>query len=31
LSYWLPSLIGATLWPLVYRLMTALRVNFSVQ
>jgi len=30
-SYWLPSLIGAALWPLVYRLMTALRVNFSVQ
>jgi rod shape-determining protein MreD len=31
LSYWLPSLIGAALWPLVFRVMTALRVNFSVQ
>jgi rod shape-determining protein MreD len=31
LSYWLPSLIGAALWPLLSRLMTALRVNFSVQ
>ena len=31
LSYWLPSLISAALWPLVYRLMTGLRVNFSVQ
>ena len=31
LTYWLPSLIGAALWPLVFRVMTALRVNFSVQ
>jgi len=30
-SYWLQSLISAALWPLVYRLMTALRINFSVQ
>lgn len=30
-TYWLPSLIGAALWPLVFRVMTALRVNFSVQ
>jgi rod shape-determining protein MreD len=31
LTYWTPSLIGATLWPLVFRVMTALRINFSVQ
>jgi rod shape-determining protein MreD len=31
LVYWLPSLIGATLWPFVYRLLTSLRISFSVQ
>ncbi len=31
LSYWLPSLIGAALWPLVNRFMNSVRVNFSVQ
>jgi rod shape-determining protein MreD len=31
LDYWLPSLVGAMLWPLVDRILTALRVNFSVQ
>ena len=30
-SYWLPSLIGAALWPLVYRFLNAVRINFSVQ
>jgi rod shape-determining protein MreD len=30
-TYWLPSLIGAALWPLVFRVMTVLRINFSVQ
>ncbi|HFD80181.1 MAG TPA: rod shape-determining protein MreD [Gammaproteobacteria bacterium] len=29
-SYWLPSLVGMVLWPLVYRILTALRINFSV-
>jgi rod shape-determining protein MreD len=31
LSYWLASLVGMLLWPLVYRILGALRVNFSVQ
>jgi rod shape-determining protein MreD len=31
LSYWMPSLVGALLWPLVYRLLRGLRLNFSVQ
>jgi rod shape-determining protein MreD len=31
MSYWLPSLTGAALWPVVYRLLTSLRINFSVQ
>ena len=30
-SYWLQSLISAALWPLVFRTMTSLRINFSVQ
>lgn len=30
-SYWLPSLVGAALWPLIYPVLTSLRVNFSVQ
>jgi len=30
-SYWLPSLVGALLWPLVYRFLSALRINFQVQ
>jgi rod shape-determining protein MreD len=29
-GYWLPSLIGAALWPLVFHLLTSLRINFSV-
>lgn len=31
LAYWLPSLIGALLWPVIYHLLTSLRINFSVQ
>lgn len=31
LGYWLPSLIGALLWPVIYQLLTSLRINFSVQ
>lgn len=31
LGYWLPSLIGALLWPVIYHLLTSLRINFSVQ
>jgi rod shape-determining protein MreD len=31
LEYWLPSLIGAVLWPFIFHLLTLLRVNFSVQ
>ena len=31
LSYWIPSLIGMLLWPLVFRLLTVVRLNFSVQ
>lgn len=31
LSYWLPSVIGMLLWPFAYRLLSALRLNFSVQ
>ena len=31
LSYWLPSLLGAALWPFVFHLLTSLRINFSVQ
>jgi rod shape-determining protein MreD len=30
-EYWLPSLIGALLWPVIYHLLTSLRINFSVQ
>lgn len=30
-SYWLQSVVSAALWPLVYRMMTVLRINFSVQ
>ena len=30
-SYWLPSLVGAALWPLIFHIMTSLRINFSVQ
>lgn len=30
-SYWMPSLISAALWPLVFHVMTALRINFSVR
>lgn len=30
-GYWLPSLIGALLWPVIYHLLTSLRINFSVQ
>lgn len=31
LGYWLPALIGALLWPLIYQLLTSLRINFSIQ
>jgi len=31
LGYWLPSLVGAALWPFVFHLLTSLRINFSVQ
>ena len=31
LSYWLPAVAGMLLWPLIHRLLTTLRVNFSVQ
>lgn len=31
LGYWLPSLIGAALWPFIYHFLTSLRINFSVQ
>jgi rod shape-determining protein MreD len=31
LSYWLPSFVGMLLWPFVYEILSALRVNFSVQ
>lgn len=31
LAYWLPSLIGALLWPVIHHLLTSLRINFSVQ
>ena len=31
ISYWIPSLIGAALWPLIFQFMTSLRINFSVQ
>jgi len=31
LSYWMPALIGALLWPSVFHLLTASRINFSVQ
>jgi len=30
-SYWLPSLLGAVLWPFIFHLLTSLRINFSVQ
>lgn len=30
-SYWLASLVGAALWPLVYRVLSVVRLNFSVQ
>lgn len=30
-GYWLPSVFGMLLWPFAYRLLTALRINFSVQ
>jgi rod shape-determining protein MreD len=30
-SYWIPSLVGALIWPLVERVLTTVRVNFSVQ
>ena len=31
LAYWMPSLIGAALWPFLHRVLTGLRINFSVQ
>jgi rod shape-determining protein MreD len=31
LSYWLPSVVGMLLWPLIYQVLSALRANFSVQ
>lgn len=31
LTYWLPSLVGALLWPFVYRFLTSVRINFQVQ
>ena len=31
LGYWLPSLVGAALWPFIFHLLTSLRINFSVQ
>ncbi len=31
ISYWLPSLVGAILWPLIFQILTAFRINFSVQ
>jgi len=31
LTYWLPSVLGMLLWPLLYRILTAIRLNFSVQ
>ena len=30
-TYWLPSVLGMLLWPLLYRILTAIRLNFSVQ
>jgi len=30
-SYWLPSIIGMLLWPLVYRWLNSVRLAFSVQ
>lgn len=29
-SYWLPSLVGMLLWPFLQRILTAVRINFSV-
>ncbi|VAW79171.1 hypothetical protein MNBD_GAMMA13-1324 [hydrothermal vent metagenome] len=31
ISYWLPSLVSAALWPLIFHFLTSLRINFSVQ
>jgi len=31
LAYWLPSLLGAALWPVIFQLLTSLRINFSVR
>ncbi len=31
LSYWLPSLVGALLWPLLYSLLDGLRRGFAVR
>lgn len=31
ISFWLPSLISALLWPIYSQILTSLRINFSVQ
>ena len=31
ISYWIPSFIGMLLWPLIFRILTLVRINFSVQ
>lgn len=30
-GYWLPPLVGGLLWPVIYQLLTSLRINFSIQ
>jgi rod shape-determining protein MreD len=31
ITFWLSSLVSALLWPVFYRILTAFRINFSVQ